>query len=468
MANYEPNVIEPKWQKYWEENKTFRAPGPGDSDFDASKPKYYILDMFPYPSGNGLHVGHPEGYTATDILARYKRMTGHNVLHPMGWDAFGLPAEQYAVKTGTHPSITTKKNIENFRRQIKTLGFSYDWDREVSTADPFYYRWTQWIFNLLYDTWFDEEQQKGRPISELPIPEGLSEGEARKYVDDHRLAYLDEIAVWWCPELGTVLANEEVIDGLSERGDFPCHRAPMRQWMLRITAYAQRLLDGLEEVDWPAETKKQQGEWIGRSQGAQVWFSLEQELPEELLDAQRTRNQDGKGAFKVFTTRPDTLFGATYMVLAPEHPLVKFVTTDEHRQKVEDYVAKAATKSELDRSAVKEKTGVFTGGYAVNPVNDERIPIWVADYVLYSYGTGAIMAVPGHDERDFDFAMEFDLEIRPVYKSDDAEITREAERDGQPITCFSGDGIAINSPWIDGLPTPRPKRRSSRNWKSAG
>jgi leucyl-tRNA synthetase len=383
-GRYEPAVIEPKWQKYWEEKGTFRTPGPGDPDFDPSKPKYYVLDMFPYPSGAGLHVGHPEGYTATDILARWRRMCGDNVLHPMGWDAFGLPAEQYAVATGTHPSVTTRKNIETFKAQIKALGFSYDWEREVSTADPQYYRWTQWIFRLLFETWYDEEQKRGRPIAELPVPERLSEKERREYIDGKRLAYVDEIAVWWCPALGTVLANEEVIDGHSERGSHPCVREPMRQWMLRITAYAERLLDDLETVDWPEETKKQQQEWIGRSRGAQVWFHLpDGSLSEEQLKQERfRRHPDGQGVdFAIFTTRPDTLFGATYMVLAPEHPLVDMVSTAEQRTAVEEYRKAAASRSERDRTAAKEKTGVFTGGYAVNPVNQERLPIYIADYV---------------------------------------------------------------------------------------
>lgn len=451
MSNrYEPSVIEPKWQKYWDQNNSFRTPGPGDSDFDGSKPKYYILDMFPYPSGAGLHVGHPEGYTATDILARWKRMNGYNVLHPMGWDAFGLPAEQYAVATGTHPSVTTKKNIETFKAQIKALGFSYDWDREVSTADPNYYRWTQWIFRLLFDTWYDHEQKKGRPISELPIPSGLEGKEKEDYVNSKRLAFLDEIAVWWCPELGTVLANEEVQDGLSERGGYPCHREPMRQWMLRITEYADRLLEDLETVDWPEETKKQQQEWIGKSLGAEVWFRVNgARLDEEWLNQDRFRRKDGEVEFSVFTTRPDTLFGATYMVLSPEHPLVDGVTTEANREDVEAYRRRAASRSERERTASKEKTGVFTGGYALNPVNGESLPIYVADYVLDSYGTGAIMAVPAHDERDFDFAVEYDLPIISVYESKD-EPVRQVTRNGEELTCTPGDGISKNSDFLNG------------------
>lgn len=452
-GRYEPAAIEPKWQKYWDEHGTFRSLGPGDPGFDPNKPKHYVLDMFPYPSGAGLHVGHPEGYTATDILARWRRMCGDNVLHPMGWDAFGLPAEQYAVATGTHPSITTKKNIETFKAQIKALGFSYDWEREVSTADPDYYRWTQWIFRLLFETWYDESEKRGRPISELPVPEGLGEKERREYIDGKRLAYIDEIAVWWCPALGTVLANEEVIDGHSERGTHPCFREPMRQWMLRITAYAERLLDDLETVDWPEETKKQQQEWIGRSRGAQVWFHLpEGSLSAEHLKEERFRpNPGGKGVdFAIFTTRPDTLFGATYMVLAPEHPLVDVVTASERKGEVESYRKASASRSERDRTAAKEKTGVFTGGYAINPVNKESLPIYIADYVLDSYGTGAIMAVPGHDERDFDFALAFRLPIVSVYRKEGEPDRVETTHDGQRVTCFAGDGICINSSFLDG------------------
>ena len=453
MSRYQPSEIEPKWQKFWDENKTFKSLGPGDPGFDGSKPKYYILDMFPYPSGAGLHVGHPEGYTATDILARWRRMSGDNVLHPMGWDAFGLPAEQYAVQTGTHPSITTQKNMDTFRAQIKALGFSYDWDREVSTADPSYYKWTQWIFKLLFDTWYDEEARKGRPISELPIPEGLDGQDKRDFIDSKRLAYVDEIAVWWCPELGTVLANEEVIDGLSERGSHPCHREPMRQWMLRITAYADRLLEDLQTVDWPEETRKQQSEWIGKSRGAQVWFNIaEAALSEDLLKQERFRKSPkGEGIdFAVFTTRPDTLFGATYMVLAPEHPLVEVVTTPDQSDEIESYRRAAASRSERERSAAKEKTGVFTGAYATNPVNGQALPIYVADYVLDSYGTGAIMAVPAHDERDFDFAIAYDLPIVAVYEAK-SEPTREATNSkGEAVTCVSGAGIAINSDFLNG------------------
>ncbi len=404
MPTYNPKVIEPRWQRFWEEHKTFRAPDQSD------KPKYYILDMFPYPSGAGLHVGHPEGYTATDILARYRRMRGYNVLHPMGWDAFGLPAEQYAIEKGTHPRETTQRNIETFRRQIKMLGFSYDWDREVDTTDPNYFKWTQWIFLQLFDTWYDAEEKRGRPIAELPIPlEWQAQGDAgvRAYQDGKRLAYQAEVPVNWCPALGTVLANEEVVDGKSERGGHPVLRMPLRQWLLRITAYAERLLEDLELVDWPPSIKKMQQEWIGRSEGAEVDFALATTtgVPQSAAEAK----------IRVFTTRPDTLFGATYMVLAPEHPLVERITTESQRLAVESYKAEAALKSDLERTELaKRKTGVFTGAYAINPVNDETIPVWIADYVLISYGTGAIMAVPAHDERDFEFAKQFHLPIRVV------------------------------------------------------
>jgi leucyl-tRNA synthetase len=430
---YSPATLEPKWQEHWLQNKTFRTLDPGDPGFDASRPKYYVLDMFPYPSGAGLHVGHPEGYTATDILARYKRMKGFNVLHPMGWDAFGLPAEQYAVQTGTHPSITTRRNIDNFRRQIQALGFSYDWEREIATTHPKYVRWTQWIFSLLYETWFDPEQNKGRPISELPIPEGLSPQQTRQYIDGKRLAYIDEMAVWWCSALGTVLANEEVIDGRSERGGHPCMRLPLRQWMLRITAYAGRLLRDLAIVEWPEETKKQQSEWIGESQGAEIDFAV------------ATGDK-----IRVFTTRPDTLYGATFMVLAPEHPLVTKLTAPEQAEIVHEYVMRTASKSELERSANKEKTGVALGSYAINPATGQEIPIWIADYVLATYGTGAIMAVPGHDDRDNEFATTFGLPVVQV-------VQPPADWAGEG--CFSGDGTAINSPWFDGLPTPEAKKK---------
>jgi leucyl-tRNA synthetase len=397
---YKFGEIEKKWQDFWQENKTFKA-----HDYDDSRCKYYVLDMFPYISGQGLHVGHPEGYTASDIVTRYKRMKGFNVLHPIGWDAFGLPAEQYAVKTGTSPKETTQKNIDNIRKQIKSLGFSYDWDREVNTTDPNYYKWTQWIFLKFFNSYFDETEQKAKPIEELQIPEGLSEQEKQQYIEEHRLAYEAEVPVNWCPELGTVLANEEVIGGLSERGGHPVIRKPMRQWMLRITKYAERLLDDLVEVDWPDSIKKLQQDWIGKSTGANVKFEIE--------------NCDRD--IWVFTTRPDTLFGATYMVFAPELKVVDVITTDEHKEAVKEYREQAARKSDLDRTDLaKEKTGVFTGTYAINPVNGEKIPIWISDYVLISYGTGAIMAVPAHDERDFEFATKFELPIVPVVEPEDS------------------------------------------------
>jgi leucyl-tRNA synthetase len=384
MAAYPHAEIEPKWQAFWEARQTFRTPD--IAELDTQKPAFYVLDMFPYPSGAGLHVGHPEGYTATDILARYKRMKGFNVLHPMGWDAFGLPAEQYALQTGVHPAVTTRENIERFRSQLKALGFSYDWSRELATADPDYYRWTQWIFARLYE--------KG-------------------------LAYLAEVPVNWCPGLGTVLANEEVVDGRSERGGFPVEQRLLRQWMLKITAYADRLLDGLEGLDWPASTLEMQRNWIGRSEGAEVDFRV-RGFPEERLE--------------VFTTRPDTLFGATYVVLAPEHPLTLKCATAAQRAEVQAYVDAAKSKTDQERSEAKIKTGVFTGAFAENPVNDEPLPIWVADYVLAGYGTGAIMAVPGHDERDHEFAVQFGLPIREVVQGGDV---REA--------AYLGDGPHVGS-----------------------
>jgi leucyl-tRNA synthetase len=381
MPSYNPKAIEPRWQEYWLKNKTFRT-----SDI-SDKPKYYILDMFPYPSASGLHVGHPEGYTATDILARWRRMNGYNVFHPMGWDAFGLPAEQHAVSTGVHPSINTRQNVDTFRRQIQMLGFSYDWDREIDTTDPGYYRWTQWIFLLIFNTWYDADQRRGRPIAELPIPPDVAkkgDSAVRAYRDSRRLAYLAEVPVNWCPALGTVLANEEVIDGKSERGGHPVVRMPLRQWMLRITAYAERLLEDLEPLDWSHAIKEMQRNWIGKSEGAEIDFPLDGR-PEKI---------------RVFTTRPDTVFGATYMVLAPEHPLVAAIATGGQRRAVEDYRTAAARKSDLERTDLaKTKTGVFTGAYAVNPATEKKIPVWIADYVLASYGTGAIMAVPGQDER---------------------------------------------------------------------
>ncbi|HDS83935.1 MAG TPA: leucine--tRNA ligase [Phycisphaerales bacterium] len=442
-GQYDFNRIEKKWQDFWLAHMTFRTPD-GSDPAAAGKPKYYVLDMFPYPSGAGLHVGHPEGYTASDIVARYKRMRGFNVLHPIGWDAFGLPAEQYAVQTGTHPAQTTQKNIDNMRRQIQALGFSYDWDRQVDTTDIGYYKWTQWIFLKFYNSWFDEVQQKARPIEELPIPDEIqSQGDeaVRNYIDSQRLAYESYAPVNWCPALGTVLANEEVVGGVSERGGHPVIRKPMRQWMLRITKYAERLLEGLNEVDWPESIKKLQQDWIGKSVGAEVDFKV----------------VGHDAALRVFTTRPDTLFGATYMVMAPEHPLVEQITTLEHKEAVTAYRQQAATKSDLDRTDLsKEKTGQFTGAYAVNPVNGEKIPIWISDYVLISYGTGAIMAVPAHDDRDFEFAKKFNLPIIQVVRPDDPELAKEAAAER---LCFTGDGTAINSGQFDGLSTPEFKEK---------
>jgi leucyl-tRNA synthetase len=392
--------------------------------------------MFPYPSGSGLHVGHPEGYTATDILARYQRMRGLNVLHPMGWDAFGLPAEQHAVATGTHPRVNTQQNINTFRRQIQMLGFSYDWDREVDTTDPAYFKWTQWIFLQLFDTWFDPETKRGRPIADLPIPpvwQKKGEAAARAYRDSKRLAYQAEVPVNWCPALGTVLANEEVIDGKSERGGHPVERRPLRQWMLRITAYAERLLDDLECLDWSEAIKEMQRNWIGKSEGAEVDFPL----------------ADKSGEIRVFTTRPDTLFGATYMVLAPEHGLVKYITTPEQKAAVKEYQDAAACKSDLERTELaKKKTGVFTGTFAINPVNDKKIPVWIADYVLATYGTGAIMAVPGQDERDWEFAEVFDLPI----------IRTVQPPEGWQGKAYLGEGLAINSAFLNGLGVADAKR----------
>ena len=433
---YNFNDIEKKWQNFWEENKTFNA-----KDCDNSRPKFYVLDMFPYPSAEGLHVGHPEGYTASDIVARYKRMKGFNVLHPIGWDAFGLPAEQYAIESGTHPAKTTRKNIDSMRRQIKSLGFSYDWDREVNTTDPDYYKWTQWIFLKFFNSYFDQTRQKAKPIEQLPVPKGLSEKDKQKFIDENRLAYQDKVPVNWCPALGTVLANEEVINGLSERGGHPVIRKPMRQWMLRITKFAERLLEDLNDIDWPQSIKKLQIDWIGKSIGAEVDFKV-----------------DGfNETIRVFTTRPDTLFGATYMVLAPEHPLVDKITIAERKKAVQKYREQAARKSDLDRTDLaKEKTGEPLGAYAINPVNNEKIPIWISDYVLISYGTGAIMAVPAHDQRDFDFAKKFNLPIVPVVEPPDSE---QAELVKQSKLCFVGDGTAINSGPFNGLPTDQFKEK---------
>ncbi|HIF41478.1 MAG TPA: leucine--tRNA ligase [Planctomycetes bacterium] len=409
--SYDPASIESKWQAYWETSCPFRALSPGEEGFQPDQEKYYVLDMFPYPSGAGLHVGHPMGYIGSDIVARKKRMQGFNVLHPMGFDAFGLPAEQYAIQTGMHPAQTTAENIANYERQLKMIGLSYDWSRSFSTSTPDYYRWTQWIFTRLYD---------------------------------RGLAYQAEVPVWWCEELKTVLSNEEVIDGRSERGDHPCERRPLRQWMLKITAYADRLIEDLDEVDWPASVKTMQREWIGRSEGAEIRFAV----------------QGTEESLEVFTTRPDTLYGVTFMVLAPEHPLVGNVTSAEQRAEVEGYVQAASSKSELQRMEVsKEKTGVFTGAWALNPLMDPtdpgaRLPIWVADYVLMGYGSGAIMCVPGHDDRDFEFATAFGLPVR--------EVVRPADGGAAPESgCYLGHGISVNSPLWDGLTTPDAQLRAT-------
>mgnify|MGYP000004327167 CR=1 FL=1 len=400
--DYDFLQIEPHWQTFWDQNQSFRA------KLDPSKPKYYVLDMFPYPSGSGLHIGHPEGYTATDIIARYKRAQGYEVLHPIGWDAFGLPAEQHAVKTGTHPASNTQNNITNFRRQIKALGFSYDWDREIDTTDPKYLRWTQWIFLKLF--------QRG-------------------------LAYVDERPVWWCPELRTVLANEEIVDGKSEVGGFPVERRSLRQWVLRITAYADRLLSDLKDVDWPDSTKRMQEAWIGKSEGAELLFALE---------------NPSLGDLNVFTTRPDTIFGATYMVIAPEHPLVPSLTTPDQRQPVDEYKRKTSGKSDLERTDLaKDKSGVFTGSFAINPATGKRVPIWVADYVLMGYGTGAIMAVPAHDERDHEFARRYELPIVQVIEP----LEPSPSGTGQSDLPFTGDGRLVRSDGYSGLHWEEAKRK---------
>jgi leucyl-tRNA synthetase len=421
---YPFDEIEPKWQAIWEERQLFHASNPREKGFDPAKPKFYVLDMFPYPSGAGLHVGHPEGYTATDIVARYKRMRGFNVLHPMGWDAFGLPAEQYAVKSGQHPAVTTRENVAKFKSQLKRIGFSYDWQREINTTDPRYYKWTQWIFLQIYNSWFNPETKRTEPISTYRGTDP----------DSVRLAYVAEVPVNWCPELGTVLANEEVVDGKSEVGGFPVVRRPMRQWMLRITAYAERLLDELEELDWPEGIKLLQRNWIGRSEGAEIDFRIE--------------NQDAK--IRVFTTRPDTLYGGTFLVLAPEHSLVDLIVTEEQWPAVREYRERTARKSDLERvEFAKEKTGVFTGAYAINPANEQKIPIWIADYVLLGYGTGAIGGVPAHDERDLEFARKFDLPIVEVVQP----------LGDEPALGFVGEGIAINSPIINGLMSAEAKKK---------
>ncbi len=440
---YDHKAIEARWQAYWEENRTFRA------EIDPERPKFYVLDMFPYPSGDGLHVGHVEGYTATDIVARYKRMRGFNVLHPMGWDAFGLPAERYAMKTGRHPAEIIAETSANFRRQLRSLGFSYDWDREINTTDPSYYRWTQWIFLKMFGSWYDREAQRARPIEELPIPEAIArqgEDAIAAYRDSRRLAYLEEAPVNWCPDLRIVLANEEVAEKV-EAGHEVIRR-PMKQWMLRITEYAERLLADLEGLDWPPHVLEIQRNWIGRSEGAEIDFAI-----------------DGRPdlTLTVFTTRPDTLYGATYMVLAPEHPLVADITSEEQREAVQAYVDQTLRRTERDRQvAAMEglKTGVFTGGHALHPLTGAKIPVFIADYVLLGYGTGAIMAVPAHDERDHAFARAKGLPIVEVVAGgDDTDVQKEA---------YVGEGTAVNSPVIDGLPTKQAKAKMIEHLESIG
>jgi len=516
MPRYDFKPVESRWQKYWDENQTFRT-----ADAVSDQKKLYVLDMFPYPSGTGLHVGHPEGYTATDIVCRYSRMKGLNVLHPMGWDAFGLPAEEHAVKTGTHPRETTEQNIATFKRQLKMLGFSYDWTRELSTTDPDYYRWTQWIFLQIFDTWYDPEfvwtgpdgvtrKGKGRPISELPIPEEILAGESssenrklktenrpeavRRYQDKHRLAYVSDAPVNWCPGLGTVLANEEIIDGKSERGGHPVVRMPLKQWMLRITAYGDRLANELDPLTWSDSIKFMQRNWIGRSTGAEVDFKIatSSPLPRAGGEGQgegaavaasnpssglrppsppisgekgQWKPEPAADTIRVYTTRPDTLFGVTYMVLSPEHPLVDTITTSEQKAAVNEYRTKATLKSDLDRTDLaKDKTGVFTGGYAINPVNGEKVPVWMADYVLISYGTGAIMAVPAHDERDYEFAKAFGIAIN--------QVVGPAPGSGHAVdldnVAFTETGIAVNSGKYDGMPTADFKSQISNDLAAAG
>ncbi|MDQ3313845.1 MAG: class I tRNA ligase family protein, partial [Verrucomicrobiota bacterium] len=445
---YPFDEIEPKWQAIWDERRSFHAANPGEAGFDRARPKFYVLDMFPYPSGAGLHVGHPEGYTATDIVARYKRMCGFNVLHPMGWDAFGLPAEQYAIKTGQHPAITTRTNIAKFKTQLKRIGFSYDWEREISTADPRYFRWTQWIFLQIYNSWFNPDTQKAEPISSYRGADP----------DSVRLAYVADVPVNWCGELGTVLANEEVIDGKSEVGGFPVVRRPMRQWMLRITAFAERLINELEGLDWPEGIKLLQRNWIGRSVGAEIVFVVAGGDEPGLSHRSSAPAEVTAPGYNItaFTTRPDTLYGATYLVLAPENPLVDQITRAQKRAAVTAYRQEVAAKSDLERTDLaKEKTGLFIGAYAINPVNSEHIPIWIADYVVMGYGTGAIMAVPAHDERDFLFAQKFNLPIREVVAVEPRSSgSGEAPCSMPPLVCTSGEGFAVNSPLIHGLATP--------------
>ncbi len=478
--------IECQWQKCWDEQDAFVQPNPGQPGFDATKPKFYCLDMFPYPSGAGLHVGHPEGYTATDIICRYKRLKGFNVLHPMGWDAFGLPAEQYAIETGVHPAKTTRKSIDNFRRQLKRFGFSYDWTREFGTIDPDYYRWTQWIFLKLYNSWFDPDQNRAAPINELveafesgrrtpaynpeaaeyadagDLPSGatadawdtLDPETRRTMIDSYRLAYISRQLVNWCPKLGTALANEEVIDGRSERGGFPVYRKPLRQWMLRITSFAERLLNDLELVDWPSSTRTQQAEWIGRSEGAEIDFSI------------MSAPSSSRGFVRIYTTRPDTIFGATYMVVAPEHPLVQAVLdepgSDTDAEKLHEYVQWARNRTDIERQGTTDKTGCALGLNAKNPATGKPIPIWTADYVLMGYGHGAIMAVPAHDQRDYDFAREFNLPI--------TRVVEPSHGNAEQNCAYAGTGVSINSTndkvSLDNLSTDEAKTQIV-NWLEA-
>lgn len=458
--DYNFNEIEPKWQNYWRENGVYKVIN------DTSKKHYYVLDMFPYPSGAGLHVGHPLGYIASDIYARYKRLNGFNVLHPMGYDSYGLPAEQYAIQTGQHPAITTEKNIRRYREQLDKIGFSFDWDREVRTCDPQYYKWTQWTFIQLFNHYYDEESDKAMPISHLveklkadgkPLVDGkswneMSEIQQQEYLMNYRLAYLADTAVNWCPELGTVLANDEVVNGLSVRGGYPVERKLMRQWSLRITAYAQRLVDGLEKVDYSDSLKEIQRNWIGRSEGAAVWFPIdapasEVEKPVDLFMGQV--NPKPATAFEIFTTRPDTIYGVTFMVLCPEHEMISQITTPEQKAEVEAYVSWAKNRSERERQAeVKKVSGVFTGSFAVNPLTEEKIPIWVSDYVLAGYGTGAIMAVPAHDSRDFAFAKHFGLPIRQVVAP---SLEETSDPDTWTESMDAKVGVSVNSGFVTGM-----------------
>ena len=456
--DYNFNEIEAKWQEYWREHHTYRCSN------DSVKPHYYVLDMFPYPSGAGLHVGHPLGYIASDIYARYKRLRGFNVLHPMGYDAYGLPAEQYAIQTGQHPAITTERNIARYREQLDKIGFSFDWEREVRTCDPDYYKWTQWTFIQLFNHYYDTELNKAMPISQLveKLESGeetvagdkewkdLSEAEREEYLMHFRLAYLADIPVNWCPELGTVLANDEVVNGLSVRGGYPVERKLMRQWSLRITAYAQRLVDGLEQVDWTDSLKEIQRNWIGRSEGAALWFPLAGSKPTPPVEFFMGQiNTKEETSFEIFTTRPDTIFGVTFMVLCPEHEMIDQITTPEQRAAVEEYVTWAKNRSERERQAeVKKVSGVFTGAYAINPLTGEHIPIWVSDYVLAGYGTGAIMAVPAHDSRDFAFARHFHLPIRQVVAMDPSQLTDPSTWEE---SLESKTGVCVNSGFITGM-----------------